>query len=913
MKLPWTSIAPPAAAALVPPVPGCNDSYILDHDAASGNVVYACRLDDDKQLAAWTYDGQWRRLTAEDAVLHAFNKDVEGGGVDPSRNALVAWCFSSSKQQPVGAAIDLATGALAQLPTSGDPPVDRAGDRKPDMFEKRGVFTYDQKRDVWVCVTRAGIWELDGEGVWAKRHGEDGIPAAWKDHSGQGVYDDIEERTVFMFWDGDAVHIAAWDGQALAALPTEGLGELVSSWNFAARLFTDETGLCVMCGETESQVYGLNGDDWAELAIGEDPPRALQSAIAVYQPSRKALVLGPGKHEDSDADYEDVFYERHRNAWRRGGAGKSRSPLKSAGYGQVRTAHVAGEWLATGISDLQTWRWTGAEWQELVDSKTADEIGETTSRNLVVAGDKLYSVTSTGAVYEWTRATWQPLVEESALFKERKGAHVAADASGRIVSWGGVIKNRKQNDTLVLEGGAWRAVKKASRLPVDFKPTRSAVPEFHVAFDAALGALVRFGHQDVAVLGAGDVWTASSPPEYTALVQDRAWTHVPVHDAESGETLLLDLAANRVVRFDLGGCAQVAEIQHPEGLEWSAFINTYSFDPTTKSLYAQWLEDARGTWRLDLSAAFAAAKQLGARTIPARDPAAALEPDPQIVYQIDGDALAASDVPRDGFVPPDQLPSEELARFVCAPSCAIAMSHGDGEDDEDDGEDGEDGDENGDGKDRDEADGDGDGNGDGDGDGDSAAPSASRFGGMPSIAAAQWPTRRGKPMGFVFQIETGDRFPGHAGVAMFCALDGDAANEAEENEVVWVDDFAQSCAAPDGVELQPVHALAIAGAKLELDEDKAAELGARDPELAAAIDAAAAGDDMQKPHLYSKLGGFPAFAQGNQTPDGHVLVAQLDLDMLPLNDVWPDAELAGIAYVFATPDGTAAVAFWQYT
>ena len=87
------------------------------------------------------------------------------------------------------------------------------------------------------------------------------------------------------------------------------------------------------------------------------------------------------------------------------------------------------------------------------------------------------------------------------------------------------------------------------------------------------------------------------------------------------------------------------------------------------------------------------------------------------------------------------------------------------------------------------------------------SPPASRIGGTPSVPTAKWPKLRKKPMGFLFQLETGELLKKHAGIAVFCALDGEATNEPDDNVVVLLDSaaLAKTHEPPDGVPLSLIH------------------------------------------------------------------------------------------------------------
>jgi hypothetical protein len=194
---------------------------------------------------------------------------------------------------------------------------------------------------------------------------------------------------------------------------------------------------------------------------------------------------------------------------------------------------------------------------------------------------------------------------------------------------------------------------------------------------------------------------------------------------------------------------------------------------------------------------------------------------------------------------------------------------------------------------------------------------ASRLGGVPSgVTAKTWPRYGKQPMGFLFQIQTGHRLSKHAGVAVFCARNGDATSEeTEANAVVLLKetDLAKTGAAPEGVPALPAKALELGAVRFEIDEDRALPLGESDPEMGAALERLQGAKVVQPTSLGSKLGGVPGFLQGAAEVKGHKFLCQLDFDDLDVSQAWPDAGLMGCIYVFVREDEKSGLAFWQYT
>src|SRR5262245_10043202 len=96
-------------------------------------------------------------------------------------------------------------------------------------------------------------------------------------------------------------------------------------------------------------------------------------------------------------------------------------------------------------------------------------------------------------------------------------------AAGRVVAWGGDVKNRKSNDTFILDGGAWRKAKRPSPRPKDFAHGKDDVfVDFDAIWDGALGRIVRFGFEEVFTLPlGGEVWEPHVPAGYKKFAGSR--------------------------------------------------------------------------------------------------------------------------------------------------------------------------------------------------------------------------------------------------------------------------------------------------------------------------------------------------------------------------------------------------------
>jgi hypothetical protein len=193
-----------------------------------------------------------------------------------------------------------------------------------------------------------------------------------------------------------------------------------------------------------------------------------------------------------------------------------------------------------------------------------------------------------------------------------------------------------------------------------------------------------------------------------------------------------------------------------------------------------------------------------------------------------------------------------------------------------------------------------------------AGHATSRLGGLPSgITEKTWPKYRKTPMGFLFQLATGDLFDGFAGVAVFCVSDGTATEDEDNNHAVLLTSKQLATAPlakpPTGVPVIKPRTITIADPLPELDEEVVGELGSKDADLASAFERYQTKANVQDANLASKLGGTPVWLQ-DTAGGARGFVAQLDFDHLSIEGGWG---LAGCIYVYASGKGATAV--WQYT
>lgn len=293
------------------------------------------------------------------------------------------------------------------------------------------------------------------------------------------------------------------------------------------------------------------------------------------------------------------------------------------------SVELAGTWrghvYTASERSWRTYRWDdAASWQAVAHG------APDASRLVAVLShreDALLAVTEAGAVHELTAAGWARRSVSGPLFGSRRGPCVAYDPHrDRIVVWGGELGGSPSNDTLEMigprAGGTWRRVGSADApRPAGLASGRARLEvRFDLVYDTFLKRFVRFGQGEVAVLD-GDTWVPVPMPMLRAVVH--AEHRRAVHDADTGETLLVDFAQRRVARFDLGGVRVLAETVWPEGLaaaDVSAPVPPFPFSlacpfvPARRWLQTHAREDAWGNYALDLGPLFDLAASLGPRT-----------------------------------------------------------------------------------------------------------------------------------------------------------------------------------------------------------------------------------------------------------------------------------------------------------
>ena len=623
--------------------------YVLVFDEAHERSVYMAAPDFHQFGHAWTYDGAAFTPICTEAV-HAESPQQRWQGVwDGARQAVVAWNFGRDAEwRDRTYAVVLRDGAVELLEPGGEQP-----QRLEDADEVGGCFAYDRKRDVTVCVTGRGVWELGAEGAWKKVRGEEELPTDedWKEECLGGAWDPRSERTLF-YWvcedeaGDDQLFLWAWDGVTLERLSNEGLPEkLVKGWmNTGPVLVSHPDGAVLLSGwgrpplvvgEAGFEPWGTHGGQ------PFDPPRPASAKAAIcWDAHLGAFVAGPGSYEPEAGKYpqdQHLFWVGEPGGgFAKLGVTEEKSPIGELGGKRVG-GFAAGRWHLMGYSSLGLMAWTPEGWETVVapeaqrdlwDGRLRDEAGVNALVGLVDADGTLLAVVNDGQVFALEEGAWVRRAEaDDALWKRRMWAHVAWDPEARrVVAWGGEVRGRRSNDVLLLdlEAGAWRKARARSPQPRAYgRPKDEGSVTQQLVWDHGLGALLRIGWEEAAVLE-GEVFQPARPAGM-AERNARDWRAV-ASDPKTGETLIVSFEHGTVLRFDLGRCEPVATFTLPredlrlghtnESLAYRVVCEDWAFDAATRRLHVQNGDDRWGHYVLDLGPAFEAAAARGPRTRP---------------------------------------------------------------------------------------------------------------------------------------------------------------------------------------------------------------------------------------------------------------------------------------------------------
>lgn len=819
-----------ARTPFVPP-PGMRlQEYVLAYDEGRRSTVYIAAHDHGPAFGdAYLFDGKSWVQVAKGATSFATTQKL-GGFYDEARAGVATWNFEHdyTKHRYVakGLLFDVRNG-LSPITARGDDPIaEHEGETTTGTFDYMGLFAPDPRRAITTCLTRRGVWELDADAVWRKRAEHDAsFPRVWDDDGAGATFDPVRRRAVFWLYTRKPEHayaFFAWDGKTLERMTTSGLPMKslhIGLYDPAALVAAHpEHGLVLLAGEHGA--FAFAGDRWNALPAsrGEAPPR-MKNGRMVFDANVGGFVVGPGYHEGDPGgqDQQRVFYVERKGTWERMGVRAFPSTLAEL-VPDVRHVNSRGVWYAIGTTDLRTLRWHGADFIE-----TAPKIDLDRDERVIAAADARgtpMALTNRGTLWAFEEGTWTRTHDGPPSFADRSDASIAWDIAGeRLV----VFSN---GDTFFFANGAWTKSKKRD----------AAKEDVRLLYDGALGRVVRFAADGVALLE-GREWTRASPPHYAKLCGPRLWERFPAHDAKTGETVLVNLERRAVVRFDVAGCEDVATIELPEDVAALTIRETLSFERSTRLLHAQNPQRSSQRLALDLGHAFDDARSLGPREVPARPTrevvavaARLYHPKKRAFWFVEGDlahtgtigepgrpqkiadtGAAITAKKKAGFVPADKLPLAFLAKLGAIESRALRI-------------------------------------------GKAVKASVSRVGGTPSIA----PKARPEGMTFVFQLEARKQMRKHVGVAVF-------ANETEAKAVLvkkWI-------------KAPPSRPITIQSARLEIDEARVHDLAHADPAMTAAFERFAERAKLQG-DVTSKLGGNPRPAV--DIPADYTFLAQLEID-----------------------------------
>lgn len=499
--LSWRHVGPESAAAIEPPpAPVRVTEYVLAFDETRKQLVYAISPEYHQFGHAWAWTGKkWEQIAS--TTYRLGSAGPWSGAYDPVHGAIVGWSFDS--EHPVGVVIGKKCTVIAEAAAftdySDDPftkfevsgeaprPVDEAS-----WDDATGVFAVDPQRRVTVCLTPAGVFELEGK-TWKKAFAapEGLLPSSVRgerDGGGAvGVYDVARKAVVFALFDNDddELKLFTWDGAKLAALAAKGLPKDLSDFSSHFAMGSNGAGLVILA---KGALHALGPKGFTATKV-EGPPK-LQAGVLGGDGSGRT-VLGP--HEAGYTEQRAFLFfgegktERH-------GAVRVKSPL--SGMSKYRVVHTGSSVLAVGIY-FQTYEWTPEHgWEERLSSKKGDELrDDATAQALVFAWGAPHAIMSDGRVFRFDKGKWKAVLGTKPKgWAERVDPAIAFDEAQQvIVTFGGIVKSKETLDTLVFDGKEWLDAEPGPKPKDDKKEA-----DFVLAWDGAARAVVRIGLTEIA-------------------------------------------------------------------------------------------------------------------------------------------------------------------------------------------------------------------------------------------------------------------------------------------------------------------------------------------------------------------------------------------------------------------------------
>ncbi len=628
MKIRYAHIGPERESSIeLPPKAPWIGDYVLAYDESLERTVYMVAPDFHQMGLAYAYDGETFEPVCTTGMHTEDPKQRWQGFYDPSRGGVAAWNFCWESDEPEVFGVLLKDGAVARIETTGEGP-----QRSEEADETGAVFAFDPARNVTLCLTQLGLWELSADGAWtAKRDGE-GLPTEdWKAECHGGTWDPVRERC--FFWavaedenEDDRFWLWSWDGANLELHANEGMPEeLVTGWMNVGPLLCGhpQQGLVAYCGHDGFIAY--DGTAWSPWDKDDVfAPKSTQAKIG-YDPRLDTFVLGPGDYEPAPGEFPEeqhLFFVRRSDGWQKLGVTVSKSALSEL-WSKRFGAFSAGKWRAMGNFYLTLLEWDDESgWNELLDKRAQQKLwdgghadnGAVCLIGLVDCDGVTHTVSNEGHVFRWAGSKWEQLHGEANAMKRRMWASLTWDPQAkRIVVWGGRVKGRKNNDLLFFEDGAWRVSRKKSPKPVGYSRKKNETEIQHQLYwDTTLGCVVRVGWDELALLR-DDAWQPCTP-EGMAEHNAEEWRGL-AHDPKTGTTLVLDLRTGAIAKLTPEGCSPVGSFELPElvrpdhvdeAYAYRCLTDDWAFDAATGLFHAQNPDDQWGHYVLDLKPFFQA-------------------------------------------------------------------------------------------------------------------------------------------------------------------------------------------------------------------------------------------------------------------------------------------------------------------
>ncbi len=166
------------------------------------------------------------------------------------------------------------------------------------------IVGFDPDREVAVCLTRRGVWELDAAGRGRRSPTRASTPPPWHNDAG-ATWDPVEQArrrcSGCRARPNSYAHILlTWTGKKLDKLPTAGLPELCSGMFDPCAMFVGHPEHGVVCYVGgDAGMYALAGAKWKRLPDAEAPPPKMAGRFGnlrprlAYHPST-GFAIGPG-------------------------------------------------------------------------------------------------------------------------------------------------------------------------------------------------------------------------------------------------------------------------------------------------------------------------------------------------------------------------------------------------------------------------------------------------------------------------------------------------------------------------------------------------------------------------------------------------------------------------------------------